>query len=113
MAYLFGEVAKCFYLVHHPEDWIEYVMHSQRGDCSVTIDVDSLPSRKEMEQELEWEQGYSGPDRLNRWLEESLISRIAGALFVNVFVALSLILFRFDLGDSMILVRYLFTGTFG
>ena len=48
----------------------------------------------------------------NRWLEESLPSRVGGALFVNVFVALSLILFRFDLGDSWSLVRYLFTGTF-
>jgi len=46
----------------------------------------------------------------NRWLEESLPARVAGALFVNVFVALSLILFRFDLGDSWMLFRYLFTG---
>ena len=54
---------------------------------------------------------HLSPDR-NRWLEESLPARVGGALFVNVFVALSLILFRFDLGDSWSLVRYLFTGTF-
>ena len=33
VAYLFGEVAKNFYLIHHPEEWIEYVTLSQRGDC--------------------------------------------------------------------------------
>ena len=44
VAYLFGEVAKNFYLIHHPDEWIEYVTRSQRGDCCVEIDPGS-PAR--------------------------------------------------------------------
>ena len=33
VAYLFGEVAKNFYLIHNQDEWIEYVSRSQRGDC--------------------------------------------------------------------------------
>jgi len=69
VAYLFGEVAKNFYLIHHPEEWIEYVTLSQRGDRSVEIDAHSLPSREAMEGELDWERGTAGPERLNLWLE--------------------------------------------
>ena len=69
VAYLFGEVAKNFYLVHHPGEWIEYVTLSQRGDRSVEIDPDGLPSREAMEGELEWERGATGPERLNLWLD--------------------------------------------
>ena len=69
VAYLFGEVAKNFYLVHHPESWIEFVTRSQRGDCCLEIDPARLPSRAEMERELEWERGLAGPDLLGRWLE--------------------------------------------
>ncbi|HWQ57299.1 MAG TPA: hypothetical protein VN442_26685, partial [Bryobacteraceae bacterium] len=69
VAYLFGEVAKNFYLMHHPERWIEFVTRSQRGDCCVEIDSARLPSRAEMERELEWERGIVGPDLLNSWLE--------------------------------------------
>jgi bifunctional UDP-N-acetylglucosamine pyrophosphorylase/glucosamine-1-phosphate N-acetyltransferase len=69
LAYLFGEVAKNFYLIHHPDRWIEYVTLSQNGDRSVELDPDRLPSRQEMEGELPWERGSSGPDRMDRWLE--------------------------------------------
>lgn len=69
VAYLYGEVAKNFYLVHHPEEWIEYVTLSQRGDRSVEIDPAVLPSRAELEAEMEWERGIAGPQRMNRWLE--------------------------------------------
>jgi hypothetical protein len=69
VAYLFGEVAKNFYLIHHPEAWIEYVTLSQRGDRSVEIDPDRLPARAGMEAELDWERRSAGPERLNRWLE--------------------------------------------
>jgi hypothetical protein len=69
VAYLFGEVAKNFYLVHHPDQWIEYVTLSQRGDRSVEIDPDRLPSREDMEGELKWELGATGAQRMVRWLE--------------------------------------------
>jgi len=69
VAYLFGEVAKCFYLVHHPGRWIECVTRSQGGDRCVEIAPDRLPSRQEMEGELPWERDSTGPERMNRWLE--------------------------------------------
>jgi alginate O-acetyltransferase complex protein AlgI len=46
----------------------------------------------------------------NHFVENNLLARVIGAAGVNVFVALTLILFRFDLGASLALVRYLFTG---
>lgn len=69
VAYLFGEVAKNFRLIHGPERWIEQVTRSQRGDRCVDIAYESLPTREEMESELDWEGGVAGPERLNRWLE--------------------------------------------
>ena len=69
VAYLFGEVAKNFHLIHHPEEWIEYVTLSQRGDCSFDIDPNRLPSREEMLTELAWERTSAGPERVERWLE--------------------------------------------
>jgi len=69
VAYLFGEVAKNFHLIHHTSEWIEYVSLSQLGDRSVEIDPDRLPSREEMESELEWESGVTGPDLLDLWLK--------------------------------------------
>lgn len=69
VAYLFAEVAKNFYLIHHPAHWIEYVARSQRGDCCLAIDPSRLPGRAEMERELDWERKTAGPERLNRWLE--------------------------------------------
>ncbi len=69
VAYLFGEVAKNFYLVHHPEEWIEYVTLSQRGDCCFAIDPERLPDRAGMERELDWERGVGGAQLMERWLE--------------------------------------------
>jgi hypothetical protein len=69
VAYLFGEVAKNFYLIHHPTEWIEYVTRSQRGDCCVNIDPERLPSSNLMESELDWEMASAGPDRMDQWLE--------------------------------------------
>ena len=68
VAYLFGEVAKNYHLVHHPEDWIEYVTRSQRGDCAFDIDPERLPPRPEMEARMTWESA-SGPALLEAWLE--------------------------------------------
>ena len=69
VAYLFGEVAKNFWLIHHPDEWIECVTRSQRGDCSIAIDPARLPERAAMEGALAWEKDVQGADRLNRWLE--------------------------------------------
>jgi hypothetical protein len=48
VAYLYGEVAKNFYLIHHPEKWIEFVTRSQRGDCCFEIDPANLPEASEL-----------------------------------------------------------------
>lgn len=69
MAYLFGEVAKNFHLIHHPDEWIKWVTWSQRGDRCVDIPADALPSRQAMEGKLEFERGYAGPDLMNHWLQ--------------------------------------------
>ncbi|MCU0484046.1 MAG: NTP transferase domain-containing protein [Chloroflexi bacterium] len=68
VAYLFGEVAKNFYLVHHPGEWISMVTASQRGDCSVELDGARLPDRAALEGELPWERGLAGPELLATWL---------------------------------------------
>ncbi|MBN1513147.1 MAG: NTP transferase domain-containing protein [Phycisphaerae bacterium] len=70
VAYLFGEMAKNFHLLHHPDEWIDCVTRSQCGDRSVDIDPDRLPSWAEMETEQPWERDAAGPARLNRWLEQ-------------------------------------------
>lgn len=70
VAYLFGEVAKNFYLIHNPEEWIDMVTLSQRGDCSFDINPDNLPSTQDMENELVWEKGIAGPELLNIWMEK-------------------------------------------
>jgi hypothetical protein len=69
VAYLFAEVAKNFYLIHHTDRWIEYVTLSQQGDRSVEIDPGRLPGRDELETVLAWERGVTGPDLLDLWLE--------------------------------------------
>ena len=69
VAYLFSEVAKNFFLIHHPEQWIECVTLSQQGDRSIAIDPERLPPREAMEGELDWERGLEGPTRLTTWLE--------------------------------------------
>jgi hypothetical protein len=71
VAYLFGEVAKNFQLIHHPDRWIEYVTLSQRGDCCASIDPLRLPLREAMEGRLEWERGAAGPDLMNLWLDRA------------------------------------------
>jgi hypothetical protein len=69
VAYLFGEVAKNFYLIHHPAEWIDCVTRSQQGDRCVSLDPDALPSRQMMELDLGWEEEYTGPAKLQCWLE--------------------------------------------
>jgi hypothetical protein len=68
LAYLFGEVAKNGYLIHHPDEWIACVAASQRGDRCVEIDPARLPSRADLEREQDWEKGVTGPARLEAWL---------------------------------------------
>jgi molybdopterin-guanine dinucleotide biosynthesis protein A len=69
VAYLFGEVAKNFYLIFHPDQWIEWVSRSQWGDRCFDIDPQRLPARREMLQDLPWEKGLSGPALMEQWLE--------------------------------------------
>jgi hypothetical protein len=69
VGYLFGEVAKNCYLIHHPDEWIEYVSRSQRGDCCFELDPEGLPARNEMMGELTWERSLSGPALMERWLQ--------------------------------------------
>lgn len=68
VAYLFCEVAKNFFLIHHPERWIEFVRRSQLGDRSIAIDPALLPERAALEMEHDWERGLAGADRLDAWL---------------------------------------------
>ncbi|MGI5832826.1 MAG: NTP transferase domain-containing protein [Thermoguttaceae bacterium] len=70
LAYLYGEMAKNFCLIHHPDRWIELVTASQRGDRCFDLDLDAVPERDELQTELDWEKGVSGPIRLERWLEK-------------------------------------------
>ena len=70
VAYLFGEVAKNFHLIHHPDEWIGCVRRSQRGDRCVEIDPQRLPDRAAMEAALDWEAGAVGADLLDRWLQQ-------------------------------------------
>jgi hypothetical protein len=69
VAYLFGEVAKNFYLIHNPGQWIDCVTRSQRGDCCFEFPMNQFPSPEEMMVELEWERGTKGPQTLDRWME--------------------------------------------
>ncbi len=69
LAYLFAEVAKNFYLIHHPEKWIEYVTLSQKGDCCFDISPDQLPPKDEMMKEQDWERGLAGEQLMNLWME--------------------------------------------
>lgn len=70
VAYLFCEVAKNGYLIHHPDEWIKWVSLSQLGDRSVMIDPERLPVPGELEATLPWEEGLCGPDKLNAWLHQ-------------------------------------------
>jgi hypothetical protein len=71
MAYLFCEVAKNFYLIHHPEEWIQWVSRSQWGDRSFEIDPAGLPKPDTLLERLPWESELSGPKLLDAWLERS------------------------------------------
>jgi hypothetical protein len=68
VAYLFGEVAKNFYLIYHQQHWLEFVRRSQDGDRCFSIDATQLPERAQLEAALPWEQGLTGADLLNEWL---------------------------------------------
>jgi len=70
VAYLFGEVAKCFWMIRHPEQWIACIAASQRGDCCVEIDPARLPDREAMQREHEWDAVATGPSgwTLVEWL---------------------------------------------
>jgi hypothetical protein len=68
VAYLYGEVATNFHLIHHPDEWIATVSRSQQGDRCFDIDPDRLPDREEMLAELAWEAGREGPALLEAWL---------------------------------------------
>ena len=69
VAYLFGEVAKNFHLIHHPEDWIDTVTRSQGGDRCLVIDPEHLPTAEAMRGTLPWEEDVEGAARLQVWLE--------------------------------------------
>lgn len=69
VGYLFCEVAKNCYLIHHPDEWIESVSRSQRGDRCFELDPAELPLRDEMMGELTWEKPFSGPALMEHWLE--------------------------------------------
>ncbi len=69
VAYLFGEVAKNFHLIHHPDQWIDCVTRSQGGDRCVEIPLDRLPPRESLEGEQDWERDVTGAARLDRWLD--------------------------------------------
>jgi len=71
VAYLFAEVAKNFYLIHHPESWIEMVTRSQGGDRCFVIDPERLPSAEAMMDTVSWEDGLDGYRRLEAWLEHA------------------------------------------
>jgi hypothetical protein len=68
VGYLFGEVAKNFYLIFHPDQWIEWVTRSQWGDRCFDIDPTRLPARRSMLQTMDWEKGAAGPALMERWL---------------------------------------------
>ena len=69
VGYLFGEVAKNCYLIHHPDEWIKFVSRSQRGDCCFELDSEGLPAHDKMMSELTWEKSLSGPALMERWLQ--------------------------------------------
>ena len=69
VTYLFAEVAKNYALIHQPEQWIQWVTRSQRGDRTMDIDLDRLPARDLLAQLQPWERSVHGPARLRAWLE--------------------------------------------
>ncbi|MFM9082035.1 MAG: hypothetical protein ACKOTE_18270, partial [Opitutaceae bacterium] len=69
LAYLFSEVAKNGYLIHHPQEWIACVTRSQRGDRAMEINPERLPEAKALPGGFPWEAGLTGPALLDAWLE--------------------------------------------
>ncbi len=69
VAYLFAEVAKNFYLIHHPDEWIQWVSRSQWGDRCFEIDPARLPDKESLMTQMEGEKGVAGPELMERWLE--------------------------------------------
>ncbi|MBM4074919.1 MAG: hypothetical protein FJ267_04670, partial [Planctomycetes bacterium] len=69
VGYLFGEVAKNCYLIHHPDQWINCVTRSQMGDRCFDIPLESLPSKEAMMGDFDWEKPFSGPTLLDQWLK--------------------------------------------
>ena len=82
IAYLYGEVAVNFHLIHQPEAWIGTVTRSQGGDRAWSIAAGRLPGRAELEGTLPWEAGLTGPELLDRWLDR------VGALPYDYYVGL-------------------------
>jgi hypothetical protein len=68
LAYLFCEMAKNFRLIHWPEEWIQWVTASQRGDRCFQIQAESLPGRRQMMAQLIWEKPLSGPALMDEWM---------------------------------------------
>ena len=69
IGYLFGEVAKNFFLIHCPNKWIEFVTRSQRGDRCFELDFEILPDRNKMMSEQTWEKSFTGPALMEHWLQ--------------------------------------------
>jgi hypothetical protein len=71
VAYLFAEIARNFHLIFHPDQWIESITQSQRGDRCFDIDPDALPDHSTMLSRLNWERDVQGPALLHLWLQHS------------------------------------------
>jgi len=71
VAYLFGEVAKNAYLVHHTDAWIDMVTRSQGGDRCFAVDPARLPEKSAMFDTMGWEKALKGPERMAAWLERT------------------------------------------
>ncbi len=71
VAYLFAEITKNFFLIFHPDQWIECITQSQRGDRCFDIRPDALPDHSAMLSTLDWERDKHGPDLLHLWLQHS------------------------------------------
>ncbi len=69
VGYLYGEVSKNCYLVHHPQQWIACVSTSQLGDRCYDIDAAALPDKKALLGEQTWEKSASGSELMERWLQ--------------------------------------------
>lgn len=70
VAYLYAEVSINCRLVHHPDQWIDCVTRSQRGDKCFEINADLLPSKDELLKPQSFEKGVTGADLMQRWLTE-------------------------------------------